>query len=121
SSSSKYRKPRLVGRCYSLERLNAPEFFIWNKTKPHWRSGPWNGQKFIGLPSGLVYTSSYLNGFDIAREDNGSLVEIKYTLINSSYFATLVLTYEGKMVHTLWFNGYPVTKGLMDLMMEYNA
>ncbi|CAJ2648771.1 unnamed protein product [Trifolium pratense] len=96
----------------SLERLNAPEFFIWNKTKPHWRSGPWNGQKFIGVASRSVYTSSYLNGFDIAREDNGSLVEITYTLINSSFFANLVLTYEGNISSNLWFNGYSVRKGV---------
>ncbi|GAU36627.1 hypothetical protein TSUD_387790 [Trifolium subterraneum] len=95
-----------------LERLNAPEFFIWNNTKPYWRSGPWNGQKFIGLRSDLVYASSYLNGFNVAREDNGSLVESTYTLINSSYFATMVVTYEGKMVYSLWINRYQVSNGV---------
>ncbi|CAJ2648772.1 unnamed protein product [Trifolium pratense] len=104
--------PAIGNFSYSLERLNAPEFFIWNKTKPYWRSGPWNGQKFIGLPSRSVYASSYLNGFNIAREDNGRLVEISYTLINSSYFANLVLTYEGKINYTLWINRYPVSKGV---------
>ncbi|GAU36624.1 hypothetical protein TSUD_387760 [Trifolium subterraneum] len=104
--------PAIGNFFFSLEHLNAPEFFVWNKTKPYWRSGPWNGQIFIGLPSRSVYTSSYLNGFNIAREDNGSLVEITYTLINSSYFGTMVLTYEGKMVFTLWINRYQVSKSI---------
>ncbi|GAU36626.1 hypothetical protein TSUD_387780 [Trifolium subterraneum] len=104
--------PAIGNFSFSLERFNAPELFVWYKTKPYWRSGPWNGQKFIGLPSRLVYTSSYLNGFNIAREDNGSLIEITYTLINSSYFAALVVTYEGQIGYTLWMNGYQVTKGV---------
>nr|XP_029152387.1 G-type lectin S-receptor-like serine/threonine-protein kinase At1g11330 [Arachis hypogaea] len=35
----------------SLERLSIPEAFIWRgKSQPHWRSGPWNGQIFLGIP-----------------------------------------------------------------------
>jgi hypothetical protein len=101
--------PAIGNFSFSLERLNAPEFFVWKDIKPYWRSGPWNGQKFIGLPSHSVYTS-YLDGFNIARENNGSLVEITYTLPNSSYFGTMVVTYEGKMVYTLWINRYLVSK-----------
>ncbi|XVF06864.1 hypothetical protein REPUB_Repub06bG0087900 [Reevesia pubescens] len=26
-----------------LGALNIPEIFIWNNTRPYWRSGPWNG------------------------------------------------------------------------------
>jgi hypothetical protein len=26
----------------SLERLDAPEFFIWHDKNIHWRTGPWN-------------------------------------------------------------------------------
>ena len=25
-----------------------PEGFVWNKGRPYWRTGPWNGQIFIG-------------------------------------------------------------------------
>jgi hypothetical protein len=104
--------PAIGNFSFSLERLNAPEFFVWNGTKPYWRSGPWNGQKFIGLPTHSVYNTSYLNGFNIAREDNGSLVDITYTLPNSSYFGTMVVTYEGKTVYTLWINRYLVSKSV---------
>jgi len=40
-----------IGNFYaSLERLNIPELFIWNGTRPYWRSGPWNGRFFTGTP-----------------------------------------------------------------------
>lgn len=26
-----------------------PQAFIWNGSKPYWRSGPWDGSKFIGV------------------------------------------------------------------------
>jgi hypothetical protein len=93
-----------------LERLSAPEIFIWNRKKPSWRSGPWNGQAFLGLRTNLLSTSAYLNGFTFTRKDNGSLVEITYTLPNSSYFGTLVVDYEGNLVYTAWINRIQVRK-----------
>ncbi|KAK2393399.1 G-type lectin S-receptor serine/threonine-protein kinase [Trifolium repens] len=93
-----------------LERLSAPEIFIWNRKKPSWRSGPWNGQAFLGLRTNLLSTSAYLNGFTFSRDNNGSLVEITYTLPNSSYFGTLVVDYEGNLVYTAWINRIQVRK-----------
>ena len=91
----------------SLERLNAPEVFIWNQTKPYWRSGPWNGQVFIGLAK--MYTAAYLDGFSIGREENGT-VHISYTLPNDSFFGTMTLSSEGKLVYTAWINRHQVGK-----------
>lgn len=33
-----------------LSAEQPPQVFIWHKSKPNWRSGPWNGGKFIGIP-----------------------------------------------------------------------
>ncbi|KAK2393357.1 G-type lectin S-receptor serine/threonine-protein kinase [Trifolium repens] len=93
-----------------LERLSAPEIFIWNRKKPSWRSGPWNNQNFLGLRTNYLSTSAYLNGFTFTRDNNGSLVEITYTLPNSSYFGTLVVNYEGQLVYTAWINRIQVRK-----------
>ena len=93
-----------------LERLSAPEIFIWNRKKPSWRSGPWNSQNFLGLRTNYLSTSAYLNGFTFTRDNNGSLVEITYTLPNSSFFGTLVVNYEGQLVYTAWINRIQVRK-----------
>lgn len=29
----------------SVERLSIPEVFIWNQTRPLWRTNPWNGKE----------------------------------------------------------------------------
>ncbi|XP_061368816.1 G-type lectin S-receptor-like serine/threonine-protein kinase At1g11300 [Gastrolobium bilobum] len=91
----------------SLERLSVPEVFIWNQTQPFWRSGPWNGQVFIGLAK--MYTSAYLNGFNIEREENGT-VQITYSLPNNSFFGTIVLSSDGKLIYTAWINRQLVGK-----------
>jgi hypothetical protein len=88
----------------SLERPGAPEIFVWNQTEPYWRSGPWNGEVFIGLPSNLLHISANFNGFSIAKKGNGSLVEITYTLPNSSFFGTIAVSSEGRLVYTAWIN-----------------
>ncbi|KAK3042838.1 hypothetical protein RJ639_001111 [Escallonia herrerae] len=49
---------------------NLPQIKAWNGINPYWRSGLWNGQKFIGIPK---KDSSYSNGFDlIIKQDDGS-------------------------------------------------
>ncbi|MED6131482.1 hypothetical protein PIB30_010235 [Stylosanthes scabra] len=54
----------------SLERLSIPEAFIWRGTsQPHWRSGPWNGQIFIGVPDMIA---NYIDGFYMSGKDEES-------------------------------------------------
>ncbi|AES63672.2 G-type lectin S-receptor-like Serine/Threonine-kinase [Medicago truncatula] len=99
--------PAIGNFSLSLERLNSPEVFVWNQTKPYWRSGPWNGQVLVGLPSRLLYASDILT-LSIGRKDNGSIVETTYTLLNSSFFAIATVNSEGKLVYTSWMNGHQV-------------
>ncbi|KAI3944280.1 hypothetical protein MKW98_016510, partial [Papaver atlanticum] len=46
---------------------NIPQVVIWNGSKRHWRSGPWNGRIFIGVST--MY-SVYLDGFDIIKDED---------------------------------------------------
>ena len=95
----------------SIERLNAPEIFYWNQTKLYWRSGPWNGQDFLGSRGDLKpISSAYIDGVSIARKDNGSLVEMTYTLANSFFFGAMILSSEGKVEYTAWMNRIQVDK-----------
>ncbi|KAG4936550.1 hypothetical protein JHK85_051469 [Glycine max] len=62
----------------SVERLSIPEVFIWNQTRPLWRTNPWNGKEMfehffrevqeIGL---IVYGSKPLQ-CDRAKDQNTS-------------------------------------------------
>ncbi|PHT90644.1 G-type lectin S-receptor-like serine/threonine-protein kinase [Capsicum annuum] len=46
-----------------------PQLFIWKNGLPHWRSGPWNKQVFIGIPD---MTSSSFNGFELVNDNTGT-------------------------------------------------
>ena len=50
-----------------LQRINILEVFIWNETRPHWRSGPWNGVIFTGIPM-----SSFLYSFKAGDDEEGT-------------------------------------------------
>ncbi|KAI4296578.1 hypothetical protein L6164_036528 [Bauhinia variegata] len=73
----------------SLERLNAPEVFLWvNGSHPYARSGPWNGRVFIGTTRIIA---GYLYGWRVGNEEDGS-VYLTYNFGNDYNFATLSLT-----------------------------
>eukprot|EP00258_Populus_trichocarpa_P021189 XP_024437208.1 G-type lectin S-receptor-like serine/threonine-protein kinase At1g11330 isoform X3 [Populus trichocarpa] len=83
-----------------LNPLGIPEFFIWYNGHPFWRSGPWGGQNFIGIPG--MYTSVYLEGFSVQEADD----TFTLSLIRDPVFrATYVLTSHGKFIEQYWDYG----------------
>ncbi|XP_054776640.1 G-type lectin S-receptor-like serine/threonine-protein kinase At1g11330 isoform X2 [Prosopis cineraria] len=81
----------------SLERLDAPEVVVYNGSKPYWRSGPWNGREFLGVPF-----SSNIDRFSL-KANNGTY-SISFDLANPSYFGVFKLSSTGKWVITGWSN-----------------
>ncbi|CDP04300.1 unnamed protein product [Coffea canephora] len=69
---------------FGVDSLRLPEFFIWNHSKPYWRSGPWNGNVFIGIPE---MAASYERRFDLVTDQNGS------QYFTYSFTSNLVLYY----------------------------
>ncbi|KAK7328001.1 hypothetical protein VNO77_22095 [Canavalia gladiata] len=83
----------------TLERLDAPELFIWkiNGTRPYWRSGPWNGRIFIGMWSMSLFgwNTEYRYGWSIGYEGNGT-VYITSNFTDPAAFFILTLTAKGQ-------------------------
>uniref|UniRef100_A0A6N2LQI8 non-specific serine/threonine protein kinase n=1 Tax=Salix viminalis TaxID=40686 RepID=A0A6N2LQI8_SALVM len=77
-----------------INPLGIPEFFMWYNGDPLWRSGPWVGQKFIGIP--VVYPS----GFSLQDEGDGTIT--LSSLIDPDLRLTYVLTYRGKLTDQHW-------------------
>ncbi|XP_038711034.1 uncharacterized protein LOC120005476 [Tripterygium wilfordii] len=80
--------------CGVISTHVSAEIFVWHNSRPYWRSGPWNGQVFIGLPS---MNSFYSDGFDVVDDPDGTTsFNFKFSpASNSSYF---VLDSQGKVV-----------------------
>ncbi|XP_021719433.1 G-type lectin S-receptor-like serine/threonine-protein kinase At1g11300 [Chenopodium quinoa] len=81
----------------SLPR-NLPEFFIMDGYNPCWRSGPWNGNLFLGIP---YMHSEVSNGFQINNKIQGKL-EVSYSVANLSLLERLVLNYDGRLFQEYW-------------------
>ncbi|XP_059628359.1 G-type lectin S-receptor-like serine/threonine-protein kinase At1g11330 [Cornus florida] len=77
-----------------INPLNIPEIYIWNGSHPYWRSGPWNGQIFIGLPQMI---SVYYRRYDIAEDKEGNMY-ISFTYLKESHLSYIALSYDGNLM-----------------------
>ena len=76
----------------SLENLRVPELFAWNQRRPYWRSGPWNGEEFIGYPN---MRNLYSHGVTIGRDEDGT-VHLTHIVLNEPLFNMMVLDSQGQ-------------------------
>ncbi|XP_030528904.2 G-type lectin S-receptor-like serine/threonine-protein kinase At1g11330 [Rhodamnia argentea] len=82
----------------SLDPQNIPELIIWNGSSRYWRSGPWNGNIFIGVPK---MQSVYINGYSL-QDDHEGTVYLTYSFAEASYFSYLLLKSNGDLVQPYW-------------------
>ncbi|KAH7837433.1 hypothetical protein Vadar_013807 [Vaccinium darrowii] len=96
----------------SMNSLTAiPEFYVWNGSQPYWRSGPWNGQIFIGVP---YMESTYVNGFTVVLDNEGSAY-LTFTRKDTSLVVYYVLNRDGTLLEK------SMTEGKQDLEVSWSA
>ncbi|CAL5411095.1 unnamed protein product [Camellia sinensis] len=78
-----------------------PELVVWNGSHPYWRSGPWNGQIFIGVHD---MTSLYGNGFNVIDNHEGT-VSLSFTYANRSMLHYIFLNHKGSLMEMVWTEG----------------
>ncbi|KAK3188160.1 hypothetical protein Dsin_027721 [Dipteronia sinensis] len=71
---------------FGIGSSNIPEGFIWNDSQVYWRTGPWNGHLFIGIP--LMY-SSYIDGYKVLADAQTGFVNFSYWFPNTSMIFVL--------------------------------
>ncbi|XP_029130278.1 G-type lectin S-receptor-like serine/threonine-protein kinase At1g11300 [Cajanus cajan] len=79
-----------------VQRINIVEMFIWNETRPYWRSGPWNGGFFVGIPT---VSTSYLSRF-LGGDDGEGNIDIYYKV--GSEFVIFMLNSQGLYEEKMW-------------------
>jgi hypothetical protein len=77
-----------------IDVRNLPELFIWNDSRLYWRSGPWNGQVFIGIPN--MY-SVYRDGFTLVDDKEGTFY-LSFSFSNDTFPYTYVLSEQGNLL-----------------------
>ena len=75
--------------------LNIPQVFIWNGSRPYWRSGPWDGQILTGVDVKWIY----LDGLNIVDDKEGTFY-ITFAHPGSGFFYAYVLNPKGILVET---------------------
>ncbi|KZV55195.1 hypothetical protein F511_12782 [Dorcoceras hygrometricum] len=88
--------PQVGNFTAGLEALNIPQIFTWKNGRPHWRSGPWNGQILIGVQD--MY-SPYLDGFSVVDNRSGLFY---FTAPEGTVLMKIDLNSSGSLVQTLW-------------------
>ncbi|XP_030528722.1 G-type lectin S-receptor-like serine/threonine-protein kinase At1g11330 [Rhodamnia argentea] len=81
-----------------LDSQNIPEVLIWKMGSPYWRSGPWTGLVFIGIPDS---SSVYLKRLTLVDEKE-TPIYLTYTVVNQSFLSNFALNPEGNFVLKYW-------------------
>ncbi|KAH6790517.1 hypothetical protein C2S51_005523 [Perilla frutescens var. frutescens] len=83
----------------SIEPVEIPQIVVRNGSHPYWRSGPWNGQVFIGV---FGMERAYRTGFTMVNDDDATRMYITFTYSNTSVLMYVVLTASGVLEQKEW-------------------
>ncbi|XP_020224182.1 G-type lectin S-receptor-like serine/threonine-protein kinase At1g11300 [Cajanus cajan] len=86
----------------SVDRLGMPELFVWNETRPFWRSGPWDGRLFTGLS---FMRTNYLTGTYVGDDGQGNVEFILITNLEESGMIVNILNSQGNVEQSMWNEG----------------
>jgi len=76
-----------------VERAKIVEVFVWNETRPYWRSGPWSVGVFTGVEQ---MASAYLNSFHVVDG------EVYYNPESVPESGIYILNSEGQFQEKYW-------------------
>ncbi|KAJ8630836.1 hypothetical protein MRB53_024159 [Persea americana] len=68
-----------------IDPQTLPQVVIWDGADLLWRSGPWDGRTYLGVPD-MDYT--YLSGYNLIRNSDGVL-ETSYDYFHGSFYTSL--------------------------------
>ncbi|KAJ8629030.1 hypothetical protein MRB53_022353 [Persea americana] len=84
-----------------IDPQTLPQVVIWDGADLLWRSGPWDGRTYLGVPD-MDYT--YLSGYNLIRNSDGVL-ETSYDYFHGSFYTRYVLDSLGMLKQFVWEEG----------------
>ncbi|XP_057513057.1 G-type lectin S-receptor-like serine/threonine-protein kinase At1g61370 isoform X3 [Actinidia eriantha] len=98
----------------SLEK--SPQAFIQKNSFPYWRSGPWNGLRFVGMPnSNGAYLYVYNFGPQVQQDIQ---YYFTFTLLNASYVRIITLPSNGVLQFVEWYEGMKNWSTIYDALVS---
>ncbi|TYG81861.1 hypothetical protein ES288_D01G039300v1 [Gossypium darwinii] len=83
---------------FGIEPFNIPEFVIWNNNQLYFRSGPWNGNMFIGL----ILPTVAFSWFSVVADNRQQTFFIGYEDSNHSMLTYCELDSQGEFSERRW-------------------
>lgn len=81
---------------FGIGQVSIPELFIWNNGHPFYRTGPWNGHIFLGIPG--MNSNLFHNVFSLLSDREAETAQITFTPATASGVFYFSLNSEGKML-----------------------
>ncbi|GAB4831069.1 hypothetical protein Ancab_040226 [Ancistrocladus abbreviatus] len=75
------------------------QIFIWKGSATYWRSGPWNGVKFVG---GEGSGADYINFFTIEQNNHAGTVYLTFNAYSNSSVYMIRLLPSGSLESVMW-------------------
>ncbi|KAJ7946882.1 Receptor protein kinase [Quillaja saponaria] len=82
---------------FRIDYHGFPEIFLWDKQVRSYRSGPWNGLRFSGVPE---MQPTIKIEFDFVTNEHG--VYYSFSLTNSTFLSRLIVNSEGVLQRLTW-------------------
>ncbi|OMO64993.1 S-locus glycoprotein [Corchorus olitorius] len=82
---------------FKLDYHGFPEIFLWDKQRIDYRSGPWNGVRFSGVPE--MKPLDYINFNFVTNQDE---VYYSFSITNKNIFSRLMVTPTGDLQRLTW-------------------
>ncbi|KAJ1379177.1 putative serine/threonine-protein kinase [Sesbania bispinosa] len=89
--------PSIGDSYFTLNYHGIPDIFLWNKQQRVFRTGPWNGERFGGVP--ILNTIAALNDSIVADEHQ---VYYLPSMLNQSSLSRLVVNWTGTIERYAW-------------------
>ncbi|KAG7964091.1 hypothetical protein I3843_09G150600 [Carya illinoinensis] len=88
---------------FKLDFHGFPEIFLLNKQVPTYRSGPWNGIRFSGVPE-----MDPLNGLDFTFVMDSDHISYSFSVKNTSLLSRLIMNATGNLQRYTWIESSQV-------------
>lgn len=81
------------------DSLTHPQLVIWDGDHPYWRSGPWNGNSFLGLLDADLFTD---DADTYIQHNNQGKVDLVYSGVHKFSFPHYAFDYDGTINEIWW-------------------
>ncbi|XP_072969351.1 receptor-like serine/threonine-protein kinase SD1-8 isoform X2 [Typha angustifolia] len=102
SSWSSNQDPSRGDYHYNMDTRGSPELFLWHLMEKKYRTGPWNGLRFSGIPE----MTTFEDMFNFNFVSNSDEIYYGFTAKDGSPLSRVVLNETGVMQRLVWDQNY---------------